>query len=199
MRPGHSRRGFTLIEVLLVLAIIAVVSAIVLPSFVQSIRGNRLRTAARMVVMAGRYARSMAVLQQKEMAVSFDMATGGIQVTQQGAAPAPGGGLAAGHPSLDGKAAATNRVDAEAPPEHPPASGGGSGGTDIVRMLDRVKIERVEVEGAEEPVTGGRCSVMYETNGTCTPYKVRIVDEFGSGLTITVDALATAEIETEKP
>ena len=61
------KRAFTLIEVLLVVAIIGVVTAVSTPYFVRSIRGNRLRVAARTVVMAGRYARSMAVLRQTEL------------------------------------------------------------------------------------------------------------------------------------
>jgi len=72
--------GFTLIEVLLVLAIIGVVAGVSTPYFVKSIRGNRLRTAARVVVMAGRYARSMAVLRQKEMVVSFNLDAGKVSI-----------------------------------------------------------------------------------------------------------------------
>ena len=85
------RRAFTLVELLLVLAIFAVVAAVTVPTFVKSIRGNRLRTATRTVLMAGRYARSMALLNQQEMAVTFDMEAGKVSVLRLGAAPPAGG------------------------------------------------------------------------------------------------------------
>lgn len=76
----RAQGGFTLIEILLVLMIIGIVTAVVAPGFARSIRGNRLRTAARSVVMAGRYARSMAVLEQKAMDVSFDIDAATVSV-----------------------------------------------------------------------------------------------------------------------
>ena len=190
----HSRRAFTLIEVLLVLAIIAVVTVITLPSFVRSIRGNRLRSAARTVIMAGRYARSMAVLQQKEMAVTFNLTAGTISVTEHDESGRPSG------PSTNELAAAGPAgAGAEVPPSTPagaPPSGPG-GDVSLTRTLDRVKIARVEVPDLEESRTDGACTVTYFTNGTCLPYQVRIVDEFDSVVIVNVDALSTAETETE--
>lgn len=43
-------RGFTLIELLMVTAILAIVSLVSVPYLIHSMRGNRLRTAARAVV-----------------------------------------------------------------------------------------------------------------------------------------------------
>src|SRR5687768_9399877 len=50
-RPSrsHSRRAFTLVEMLLVLAILVVVAAVVLPSFYRSLRDSTLRSAAEKV------------------------------------------------------------------------------------------------------------------------------------------------------
>lgn len=78
------RRAFTLIELLLVLAIIGIVTAIVVPNFVTSLRGSRLRAGVRTVVKVGRYARSMAVLRQSPVKVKFDLAGGVISVVDGG-------------------------------------------------------------------------------------------------------------------
>lgn len=71
--PGAgSRRGFSLIEMLVVVVIVALISSIALPGFVRSMKGAELRTAARTVLMAHKYARSTAVLRQTQMAVLID-------------------------------------------------------------------------------------------------------------------------------
>jgi prepilin-type N-terminal cleavage/methylation domain-containing protein len=58
----HSRRGFTLMELLLVIVITLILSAISIPMFVNSFEGNQLKVAARSVSRMHRYARSMSVL-----------------------------------------------------------------------------------------------------------------------------------------
>ena len=72
LKSTDSRRGFTLVELILVVLIIAMTSAIAVPSFVQSLKGARLRTSARKVVSTNKYARSMAVLQQKQVLLRYD-------------------------------------------------------------------------------------------------------------------------------
>jgi len=187
---GVKRHAFTLIELLLVVAILGVAAAVTLPSFVRSMRGNRLRTAAQTVVMAGRYARSMAVLQQREMAVTFDLAGGAISVAGSGAAPAR-------------KEDEDTGQDVPAPPPTAEEFGGearqsrahATGEGRLSRKLDRVSIDWVELE--DGPVVNeGLCTVVYHTNGRCTPYTVRIVDEEGSWVTVEVDALSTATTES---
>ncbi|OVE76175.1 type II secretion system protein GspH [bacterium E08(2017)] len=73
LRTSNFRKGFTLVEVLLVLVIVGIVSAVVLPNLAQSLKGNRLRVATRTVVKAGRYARSIAVLKQKPITLTFQL------------------------------------------------------------------------------------------------------------------------------
>jgi prepilin-type N-terminal cleavage/methylation domain-containing protein len=63
--------AFTLIELLLVITILGIISAVAVPAFVRSVSANRLQTAALRVVIAGRYARSMAVLKRRPMDLVF--------------------------------------------------------------------------------------------------------------------------------
>lgn len=79
-KPLKSRSGFTLIEIILVVLIIGMTTAFAIPSFVRSYQGAKLRTSARSVVMAHRYARSVAVLQQKQVRIYFYQDQGRLEV-----------------------------------------------------------------------------------------------------------------------
>lgn len=73
-------RAFTLIELLLVIVLLAIITAIILPSFVRSIQGQRLSTAARTLATVSRYARSMAVLKQTDLVLTFNLANGQVDL-----------------------------------------------------------------------------------------------------------------------
>ena len=150
--------GFTLVELLLVLVIIGVVTAVTIPNVVRSIKGNRLRTAARTVVKAGRYARSMAVLRQRELKVAFKNGS-----EQRGAS-----------------------VTVREP----------GGAVEIRRILDRVSVDEIELQG-DESASNGVWTVTYRSNGTCTPYTVYLRDVEGDRVIVSVDALSSAETERE--
>lgn len=76
----EARQAFTLIEVILVVAIIMIASSMAVPAFFRSFQAANIRTAARMVVTSGKYARNMAVLKQRQVAVFFDSETGEIRI-----------------------------------------------------------------------------------------------------------------------
>ncbi|MCS6772407.1 MAG: prepilin-type N-terminal cleavage/methylation domain-containing protein [Kiritimatiellae bacterium] len=78
--PAGGRAAFTLIELLLVVAIALIAAGIAVPLFARSFQGSQLRTAARHIVMSAKYARSMSVLRQQYMAILFDKASGQIEV-----------------------------------------------------------------------------------------------------------------------
>jgi Tfp pilus assembly protein FimT len=199
----HRFRSFTLIELILVLTIISVVVAVSTPSLVASIRGNRLRMASRVIVTSGRYARSMAVMKQVEMAVTFDIDKGTISIVQSEKRIDPDK-LSAdedtsavdqrnrGQPDA---ARGSNSVDAaDATVEDKVVPAIGNEDRYAVQHLDRVKITSVEIQKGEARDKGA-CSVVYRSNGTCEPYVVKITDQYGVSVTIEVDALSSVKTE----
>ena len=180
----RQRSGFSLVELLLVVAIIGFVTAIVMPNFVSSIKGNRLRSATRTVVSAGRYARSQAVLQQRDMALVFDLDNARIAIQPMRIN------------FLDGAGSGQGAADAPDLSEEPLENGDSPSLTleaaTLERQLEMVKFEYIEVDALEGQFAQGKIPVIYRSNGTCMPYSVRIADEQGGAVNVHVDALSSA-------
>jgi Tfp pilus assembly protein FimT len=176
-----------------VVAIMMIMTLVSVPYLVKSIRGNRLRTAAGTVAMAGRYARSMALLHQREVTLSFDIDQGIIHV-QSRYEPTPPPESAAG--SL----AETNgtRGTGESSTNGETTVGFSPDGQkiELTRVLDGVRIDYVEINEKERQ-SEGTAVIYYRTNGRCTPYRVRVEDEQRNGIVTIVDALASARSERE--
>jgi prepilin-type N-terminal cleavage/methylation domain-containing protein len=64
-------RGFTLVEVILVIAIVVLTFAIAIPTVGRSLKSARLKTAAREAVVLSRYARNASILHQKHHVLLF--------------------------------------------------------------------------------------------------------------------------------
>ena len=79
------RRAFTLVELLLVVVIVAITAAVAMPSLVESIRWHRLRAASHTLVTIARYSRSMAILKQCNLSISFNLDTGQIDMISSNA------------------------------------------------------------------------------------------------------------------
>jgi prepilin-type N-terminal cleavage/methylation domain-containing protein len=70
-----TKKGFTLIEVILVAVVIALLAGISLPNIAQSIRGAKLKTSANTIERMARYARGMAIIHDQTMALLIDPAS----------------------------------------------------------------------------------------------------------------------------
>lgn len=189
---GRHVAAFTLVEILLVVAIITIATLVTIPTLVRSIRGNRLRTAASSIVRANQYARAMALLRQQEAVLGFDISNATISVTF------PDRALSAQKQSTNAeeRAVSPEPSTAEANPaeqtaEETPRTQSGGQNPNVTRVLDGVAIEYVELEEAGRK-TDGLITIIYQTNGRCEPFKVRVVDARGEGTTIAIDDLATA-------
>jgi general secretion pathway protein H len=72
LRKAHPGRGFTLVELLVVMVIAALVLALVGTSISRSVSGAEMRTAARKVAANLRYTRTQAILQKSEQVFLVD-------------------------------------------------------------------------------------------------------------------------------
>ncbi|MBC8206799.1 MAG: type II secretion system protein [Kiritimatiellales bacterium] len=64
-------RGFTLIEIMLVVVIILIVTGVAVPKLSGSFSSTRMKDAVRSTIRVARYARSMAILEQADCTLSF--------------------------------------------------------------------------------------------------------------------------------
>lgn len=195
-RHPSDRDGFTLIEVLLVAAIMGLLAAVTVPSAVRSMQGNRLRVSARTIVMSGKYASSMALLQQRDFVIRFEINGGLVTLhrvrTDFRSDDAP----------TDVQLLLETGADEEKKDIEEEAEGYAINQVsvaleeaEISRQLDRVIIESFELENPEDEEITLPNSVRYFSNGTCTPYSLTLLDESGEAMLVTVDPLCSAETE----
>jgi general secretion pathway protein H len=83
--------GFTLFEVLVVLAIVGLVTAVVAPVLFRGLAGTQARSVAYEVAAALRQARGEAVAQNTDVAVTFDLGRRAYAVERSRPRPVPDG------------------------------------------------------------------------------------------------------------
>lgn len=208
------KRGFSLIELLLVVAIIGVMLAVVTPEFAGGIGGTKLQMAAQGVMHMSRYARSMAVLQQQPAYVSFG-SNGVLRVSTQ-TKTAPVVAPPVPEPGAEGAAPPAETAETEtAAPKTQEGSSVSQPETEelykgiifVAEYTDDVDRQRgksllkKDSPVAEDVVTG---RVLYRSNGTCRPYRVTITtdeeEESARGkLVVEVDMLGQGHVLGNEP
>ena len=191
-RTLNTQQAFTLIEVLLVVMIILITTAIAIPSFVQSFRGAKLRTSARSVVMMHRLARAKAVLGQKRIAVIFDSKKQELEMVSIN----EGSQADDENRFLDSRNQRTTAEldEADKPTEKteavPPVQT-----EEIRRLAEGVSINAFETQSGQHSIDG-IFWVEYYPNGMTQKYAMKLRDQQGKECTVTVDPLS-GRVQTE--
>ena len=172
MVPGHYRRGFTLLELLVVMAIIAVVTALVVPRVGNSLSNLELKASARSVAASLRYANTRAMTVKKPYLAVIDPAKNVLVVSPLG----PQG---------------NEEGDEEGPaPEEKPQSLRPR----LYRLPDGVRFEtrEMETQGVEE----GRLVIYFWGNGTSSGGSFVLANKGGRRYLLTVD-IVTSQVKIE--
>lgn len=83
MKKSSRRDGFTLVEIILVVLILAVIASLTLPNFSRSYAQVRLRQSAQGLVDLMRYAQSRAVAHNRRVRLEFDDALSKYWLTEE--------------------------------------------------------------------------------------------------------------------
>ena len=223
-RARRRLRGFTLVELLIVIVIIGVMAAMIGPTFTAGSDIARVKTASRGVIQMSRYARTMALLHQKPLELVYT-SDGTLRVEE-----VAGGGESivsskafASTNSADEGAAAVPEPEAVAAKEGPAGQGEGAsyvmadlniekkfegtvfvfkGYTDSMDDGRSRKFKKALPVSAEEEGEGDvkAFRIRYKSNGTCRPYSVQVTSGGDSGfaLTVVIDVLGSAKVEEDE-
>ncbi len=175
----HSLKGFTLVEVLLVVVIAMIAAGLAIPIFARSYQGAKLRTSARTITMLHRYARSISVLQQKQTALLYDTVVQRVELV-----------------SLESDGSAGIQLLNLDMLQRPSEENSISVVSEMTRQLPK-GVRMVEVNSEkEDQEEEGLYWINYYPSGMCDKYRIRIEDKKGDTIRIDIDHISgSAEVE----
>lgn len=191
------RRAYTFIELLLVLSILLITTAVAVPLFARSIEGTRLRASAKAIASAHRYARGMAVLKQSGVALMLDPERNLVQVLrmESEAASRP--------PSSDVFPDAETQDSAwlSSWHEREEAVTNAASRVEVSTLLEReldAQVHIVAIEGVPpEQQWKKRQWVLYRSNGMCDAFTVELEDQRNGRMRVVADGL-TGRVDFEE-
>lgn len=175
------KRGFTLVELMLVVVIMAMAAGIAVPHFAASSRNMKLKTASRSIVTSARYARSIAVLRQEQTALLIDTIENSVEVVALTVQEKQGGFL--------------DEYQITDTDEALDAAEGNDLGSATVEQLrltkiaDTVEIQEITLgEKAEEwQIHDGIYTINFYPNGANDGFEMRLEDDRGKQVEIGTD------------
>ena len=157
----HSPLGFTLLELLVVLVIISLMSALIAPKITGTMVNLKLKTASKKVSAALRYARSNAASEKRTYAAAFDLDRNRLSIFT---APIDGG--------------ENDEEPAEDEKESAP-------GPKVYDLPEGIRVEK-GVAGNEE-VDSGLFQILFFPNGSSSGGDVILANDRGRWYKISVD------------
>ncbi len=204
--PKRGQGGFTLLELLMVVVILGIVTAVFVPRIGAGLAGARLATGARTVIQAARYARTMALLHQAETELVIGLKSGIVRVEAVGALPPPtaadpAGPLPEAWPTAednDAVSGVTNRPAAAMTAQ---------------QFADELRTE-FTCEGIgfrflgyddtlDEPASGPagdeapECRIRFRSNGICRPFGLRVLIDDEEWLELAFDMTGAGKVRDE--
>ena len=150
-------KGFTLIELIIVLVIVSIMAAMVSPTISRSLASLQLKTAARKVAAALRYARTQAVAQAKDYQAVFSFDEREVTVS-----PAESEGEESGEEKALPEEGGTQQSQEQEKPK-------------VYTLPEEVKF--LEFVAGEEEVNSGSTTITFRPNGSSDGGEVVLSDE----------------------